>query len=195
MQINKKDLKPTTYHWYDLNFYLTDHLGNNRVVANANGTVELVNHYYPSGALMATSTGGSVQPYKYNFSIERGKRKLACSSEREKNRQKVNGKELERTAGPDLYDYGARWMDAALGRFTTMDPMCEKYYGISPYVYCKDNPVNLLDPDGRVVIIHYLNQDGKYVYQKYFGKMTSHNNQFFQDVIDTYHYFKETGGK
>ena len=155
-----------TYH-----YYLRDHLGNVRVVFNQTGTVEQRNDYYPSGALMATSTGGSVQPYKYN------------------------GKELERTAGLDLYDYGARWMDSKIGaRFTTIDPMCEKYYGISPYVYCKDNPVNLLDPDGRVVIIHYLNQDGKYVYQKYFGKMTSHNNQFFQDVIDTYHYFKETGG-
>ncbi len=155
-----------TYH-----YYLKDHLGNVRVVFNQTGTVEQRNDYYPSGALMATSTGGSVQPYKYN------------------------GKELERIAGLDLYDYGARWMDSKIGaRFTTIDPMCEKYYGISPYAYCKDNPVNLLDPDGRVVIIHYLNQDGKYVYQKYFGKMTSHNNQFFQDVIDTYHYFKETGG-
>ena len=178
-----------TYH-----YYLRDHLGNVRVVFNQTGTVEQRNDYYPSGAIMATSTGGSVQPYKYNFSIERGKSKLAYSSEREKNRPKVNGKELERMNGLDLYDYGARWMDAALGRFTTIDPMCEKYYSVSPYAYCAGNPVNLLDPDGRVVIIHYLNQDGKYVYQKYFGKMTSHNNQFFQDVIDTYHYFKETGG-
>ena len=146
MQINKKDLKPTTYHWYDLNFYLTDHLGNNRVVAGAGGTVEQVTHYYPYGGLTGESTGGSVQPYKYN------------------------GKELERMNGLDLYDYGARWMDSKIdARFTTMDPMCEKYYDISPYAYCAGNPVNLVDPDGRVVIIHYLNQDGKYVYQKYFG--------------------------
>ena len=106
-------------------FYLTDHLGNNRVVANANGTVEQVNHYYPYGGLTGESTGGSVQPYKYN------------------------GKELERMNGLDLYDYGARWMDGALGRFTTMDPMCEKYYDVSPYAYCAGNPINKIDPDGR----------------------------------------------
>lgn len=53
--------------------------------------------------------------------------------------------------GLDLYDYGARWMDAALGRFTTMDPLCEKYYSISPYAYCGGNPVNMVDPDGRKV--------------------------------------------
>ena len=46
-------------------FYLKDHLGNNRVVADANGNIEQVNHYYPFGGLMAESTGG-VQPYKYN---------------------------------------------------------------------------------------------------------------------------------
>ena len=108
-------------------FYLTDHLGNNRVVVGANGTVEQVNHYYPYGGLMGESSGGSVQPYKYN------------------------GKELERMNGLDLYDYGARWMDGALGRFTTIDPMCEKYYGISPYAYCMDNPIMLVDPDGRKV--------------------------------------------
>ena len=110
-----------TYH-----YYLKDHLGNVRVVFNQTGTIEQRNDYYPSGALMATSTGGSVQPYKYN------------------------GKELERTAGLDLYDYGARWMDSKIGaRFTTIDPMCEKYYDISPYAYCSGNPVNRIDPDGR----------------------------------------------
>ena len=113
-----------TYH-----YYLKDHLGNVRVVFNQTGTIEQRNDYYPSGALMATSTGGSVQPYKYN------------------------GKELERTAGLDLYDYGARWMDSKIGaRFTTIDPMCEKYYDISPYAYCAGNPVNLVDPDGRFVL-------------------------------------------
>ncbi len=146
-----------TYH-----YYLKDHLGNVRVVFNQTGTVEQRNDYYPSGALMATSTGGSVQPYKYNFSIERGKRKLACSSEREKNRQKVNGKELERTAGLDLYDYGAWWMDAALGRFTTIDPMCEKYYGISPYAYCAGNPIRFVDPNG-CLFGNYYNLSGKYI--------------------------------
>ena len=110
----------TKYH-----YYLKDHLGNNRMVVRADGTVEQVNHYYPYGGLMGESSGGSVQPYKYN------------------------GKELERMNGLDLYDYGARWMDGALGRFTTMDPMCEKYYSVSPYAYCGGNPVNAVDPDGR----------------------------------------------
>ena len=106
-------------------FYLQDHLGNNRVVANASGQVEQVNHYYPYGGLMAESTGGDVQRYKYN------------------------GKELDRMLGLDWYDYGARHYDGALTMWGTMDPLCEKYYGISPYVYCGNNPINAFDPDGR----------------------------------------------
>ena len=38
----------------------------------------------------------------------------------------------------------------------SIDPLCEKYYWISPYVYCLDNPVNLIDKDGRQVLIPTL---------------------------------------
>ena len=106
-------------------FYLQDHLGNNRVVANAGGQVEQVNHYYPYGGLMAESTCGDVQRYKYN------------------------GKELDRMLGLDWYDYGARHYDGALTMWGTVDPLCENYYNISPYVYCVNSPINAFDPDGR----------------------------------------------
>jgi len=34
-------------------------------------------------------------------------------------------------------------------RFTGVDPLCEKYYSISPYAYCAGNPIKFIDPDGR----------------------------------------------
>ena len=46
---------------------------------------------------------------------------------------KYIGKELDRTHGLDWYDHGARHYDPVTGRWNTMDKMCEKYYGISPY--------------------------------------------------------------
>jgi RHS repeat-associated protein len=64
---------------------------------------------------------------------------------------KYNGKELDRMHGLNLYDYSARQMEPALGRFTTMDPMCEKYYEWSPYAYAGNNPMKYVDPTGMMM--------------------------------------------
>ncbi|MCH3994103.1 MAG: RHS repeat-associated core domain-containing protein [Prevotella sp.] len=110
-------------------YYTRDHLGNNRAVVNENGTLEQVTHYYPFGGVYGDAgLNASLQPYKYN------------------------GKELDRVHGLDLYDYGARNYDAIIGRWTTMDPVAERTPEVSPYVYCVDNPVNAIDPDGRKVV-------------------------------------------
>ena len=47
--------------------------------------------------------------------------------------------------GNNTYDYGFRGYHAITGRFTTMDPLAEKFYDISPYVYCGGNPVNRIE--------------------------------------------------
>ena len=108
-------------------FYFNDHLGNVRAVIDGGNHNIQFNHYYPYGLPMAETSDGkqNEQPYKYN------------------------GKEFERKNGLNWMDYGARHYDAALGRFTTMDPLAEKYYGVSPYVYCGNNPINRIDPDGK----------------------------------------------
>ena len=55
--------------------------------------------------------------------------------------------------GPDFglpyIDYGARQYSPALSRWLVPDPMGEKYYDVSPYVYCAGNPVVLVDLDGQ----------------------------------------------
>ena len=106
-------------------YYLKDHQGNNRVVINQGGTVEETNHYYPFGGLFAST---NTQPYKYN------------------------GKELDTKKGLNWYDYGARHYDPVLGRFTTVDPLAEKYYLVSTYSYCLGNPIKFIDSDGRKII-------------------------------------------
>ena len=64
---------------------------------------------------------------------------------------KYSGKEYDHRDGLDLYDYGARLYDPAASRWTSPDPLCEKYYHISPYAFCNNNPINNIDPDGRAV--------------------------------------------
>ena len=105
-------------------YYLKDHLGNVRVVMGQTGEVEQVNHYYAFGSLMRESSNPGVQPYKYG------------------------GKELDRYSGLDAYDFGARAYFSDRMQWSTMDPLCEKYYDVSPYAYCGNNPVMYIDPMG-----------------------------------------------
>ena len=46
---------------------------------------------------------------------------------------KYIGKELVRDHGLEWYDHEARHYDPVTGRWNTMDKICEKYYGMSPY--------------------------------------------------------------
>ena len=50
----------------------------------------------------------------------------------------------------DSYDFGARWQMPDLTRFGQMDPLAEKTPDVSPYAYCAGDPVNRIDPDGRL---------------------------------------------
>ena len=102
-------------------FYVKDYLGNNWAVVAEDGTVEEFNAYTPFGDLLYRE--GDAQPYKYN------------------------AKELEKELG--WYDYGARFYHPQTMRFTTMDPLAEKYYAFSPYAYCGNNPVIRIDKEGK----------------------------------------------
>lgn len=106
-------------------FFIKDHLGNTRATLQSNGTVKQTNQYYPFGKRWDDMGETFKQPYLYN-----------C-------------KELDEMHDLSWYDYGARMYEPALGRFMTMDPMAEKYYNISPYAYCNDNPTNSIDIGGN----------------------------------------------
>jgi RHS repeat-associated protein len=109
--------------------YLKDHLGNNRVVVDGSGTVKEKSNYYPSGMRFLESTSHSAAlPYRHS------------------------GKELEAMNGLNQYDFGARRRGTGLPIWTTMDPLAEKYYSISPYVFCNNNPVRFVDPTGLAPI-------------------------------------------
>jgi len=121
------------YWWYYYN--LKDHLGNTRNnlssdylskkthILNAGGPID----YYPFGLLITAFEGTTYANSTYLY----------------------NGKELDGMNGLNAYDYGARWQDPTIGRWPTVDPHAEKYYNISPYAYCLNNPVKLIDVDGR----------------------------------------------
>ena len=72
-------------------------------------TVRQITHYYPfGGTFNDAGVNASLQQYKYN------------------------GKELDRVAGLNTYDYGARQYFSTVPTWDRMDALCEKYYNISP---------------------------------------------------------------
>uniref|UniRef100_UPI002630F3F9 RHS repeat-associated core domain-containing protein n=1 Tax=Ferroplasma sp. TaxID=2591003 RepID=UPI002630F3F9 len=73
------------------------------------------------------------------------------------------GKELITMHGLNWQDYGARWLDNVVMQWTSVDPLCEKYYDISPYAYCSDDPIRLIDPNGRDWVMD--NKTKKYTWQ------------------------------
>ena len=129
-------------------YYTKDHLGNIRSVVTKNQSTNAVTevqrtHYYPYGGIIADiSTGQNIQPRLYN------------------------GKELDRTNNLFWYDFVARPYDPTRGQFTGPDLLAEKFYKWNPWVYCKNNPINRIDPDGKTDYFSLLGKFYKHVDDK-----------------------------
>lgn len=88
------------------------------------------------------------------------------------NRFRFSGKEEQAFAGLPYIDFGARMYDPASSRWTSPDPLAHKYFSSSPYVFCGNNPVNIIDPDGKSwyfnsetgEFVSHIEDDDDYVY-------------------------------
>ncbi|MBC6992551.1 RHS repeat-associated core domain-containing protein, partial [Lewinella lacunae] len=98
--------------------------GNNLIEA---AEVLQENHYYPFG--MEMQGGWLAEP-----GVEQ--------------RYGYNGKELNEEVG--WHDYGARWYDAAVGRWASVDPLAETISSYSTYSYTYNNPISFIDPTGMI---------------------------------------------
>ena len=106
----------------EIRYFLTDHLESVRVVATDQNNVLERNDYYPFG-----------------------KRWNSASLPISDNRDHFNGKEDQVFIGDCLADYGARCYNKLNGRWLSQDPL-QQYH--SPYVFCGNNPIRLIDLDG-----------------------------------------------
>jgi RHS repeat-associated protein len=75
------------------------------------------------------------------------------------NQYQYNGKELQDELSLGWLDYGERMYQSELGRWTSIDPMAEKYYPVNPYAYVANIPTNLMDPNGAEIWISFTYQD------------------------------------
>ena len=110
---------------YDYQYFLGDNLGNTRVTfGTKTGTAAIIqkDDYYPFGLEINRTPGSPKNEYLYNR------------------------KELQEETG--LYDYGARFYDPIVARWTTIDPLTEISRRWTPYNYVESDPIRMTDPDG-----------------------------------------------
>ena len=156
---------------YKVQHYLRDHLGSVRAVIDGDtGTVIEASDYYPFGkriqvtAPVSEPVGGSI--YAVEPAVAPVAPVTSVASTSSPNRWHFSGKESQSILNVSipLLDFGARMYNPAIARWTAADPLSEKYYGISPYVYCLGNPISVIDPDG--MDIWTMDEKGNVVWVK-----------------------------
>ncbi|MCY7361480.1 MAG: hypothetical protein LH629_05325, partial [Ignavibacteria bacterium] len=109
-------------------YYLKDHLGSVRATVDDEGSLISSEDYDAWGYKLKDRS----------YQADEGKFKFT-------------GKERDKE---NSYDYfGARYYDARVANWTSVDPLMEKHFDFSPYNYVLRNPFKLVDPDGRQVEI------------------------------------------
>ncbi|MGB4229428.1 MAG: RHS repeat-associated core domain-containing protein [Bacteroidales bacterium] len=109
--------------------YQSDHLGSASFVTNAEGAAVQHLQYLPYGELFVSQRNTEEFDSRYKFTA----------------------KELDNETS---YTYfGARYYDADLSSWLSVDPLSDKYPSTSAYMYCAGNPVILIDPNGEKVYI------------------------------------------
>lgn len=118
-----------------LYFYHPDHLGSASWITNIHGKTIQHLYYLPWGEDFVNQRSSHFDGVRYTFSA----------------------KEKDTETG---YSYfGARYYSSDLSIWLSVDPKSDKYPSVSPYVYCANNPVRLVDPNGEEISTH-TDKDG-----------------------------------
>jgi len=121
---------------HELYFYHGDHLGSSSYITDINGDATQHMQYLPFGEDFIHEQNATSYYTPYTFSAK------------------------ERDMETQYSYFGARYYDAGLSIWLSVDPLASKYPHESPYAYCGNNPVMMIDPDGQEKLI-WLNKNLK----------------------------------
>src|SRR5690606_24229775 len=93
----------------------------------------------------------------------------SCRSE-EAEQYQYNGKEYEDSFGLNMYEYGARNYDPAVGRFFNIDNYAEKFSNMTPYQYAGNTPTYFIDKNGEYIYVYDEGQTYKFDAGKLYAK-------------------------
>ena len=108
-------------------------------------------------------------------------------------RHGFTGHEKESDLAEGIYTTEYRLYDARVGRWLSVDPLFEKYVGMSPYNYCAGNPVMMVDPDGRRV--EAFNEESQTKTIEYINNELGENHGFSFNNIGELKYTKNNSFK
>ena len=123
-------------------YYVTDHLGSVRATLNEAGTIVHFDDYYPFGVPMPGRSGGNGDD-----GDPTGK-------------PRFTGYEREWEQDDAVYYAGARYYDALIGRFMSIDRFAVRYPSLTPYQYTANNPVVFIDVNGDTLFVNGVGEDG-----------------------------------
>lgn len=133
-------------------YYHNDHLGNIRLAfsdLDGDGAVTVRDIYDPSNEIMQ-------ERHYYPFGLTHNGPWYATVAP--DNAYRYNGKELDEATG--LYEYGFRWYDPSIGRFTGVDPIADQFAWVSVYNYAENKPINAIDLHGlQAFFVHGTNSN------------------------------------
>ncbi len=105
-------------------------------------------------------------------------------------RYTFTGKEQDALTG--LHYFGARYYDARISLWYGVDPLADEFSGWSPYNYSLNNPINMIDPDGRAPDWIYDQQkDGSYKRREGTANDGGANNHTYINRDGTTHYYNQ----
>jgi RHS repeat-associated protein len=142
-------------------YWVKDHLGSVRAIYDSRGCLEQATDYLACGVPVDYGLPPSTSMAS-DLEVAGGQRAPAMAGAGDGTAavqpelltvdvdpHKHCGKELELFSGLGWYYNQARLYDPVLMRFTTLDPLAEKYYPTSPYAYCQNDPLAKVDLDGK----------------------------------------------
>ena len=125
-------------------YHEADHLGSVHVVKDGGSNVRQRFDYYPFGKVSQAWTDGTDVDYAHRWRF--GGKEIAG----QKMGASVPAGIAAAAAGSPYLDFGARLYDPRTAAWLSQDPLSEKYYSISLYAYCSNDPLNRFDLDGYV---------------------------------------------
>ncbi len=127
---------------------IRDHLGNLRMSItrdNNHAVILQERNYYPFGLL---HQGYNEEKHEIKYTEQEEDKIFTPQVVAGHYKYWYNGKEWQEDLGYDVYSYGWRNYDPAIGRFQVMDRFTEKYASLTPYHYTGNNPVPFVDVKG-----------------------------------------------